>query len=95
MHMSPCSNIVLVLSAPPGVDVASAGCAISDLSGVTSVTVYPERGQLQVRYEPSEIAPSEIRACLYPHSDALALPAPLLAAWPRVAEVLPIAVGFL
>lgn len=94
MHSSPPNSAVVVLNLPAAVDAACAGCEISSLPGVFRVTADPERRQLLVRYAPDTITLSEIRACLMPEGHS-ALPSPLLAAWPRVADVLPIAAGLL
>jgi len=95
MHLPHSDSAVLVLSIPPGLDPAYAGSELHGVSGIASVTAYPERGQLLVRFDPGEIAADEVRALVLPESDSLVALGPWLVAWPRVAGALPIAAQWL
>jgi hypothetical protein len=86
---------VLVLSIPPGIEPAYAGSELHGVPGVASVTAYPERRQLLVRFDPNEIAADEIRALVLPESDPQVALGPWLVAWPKVAVALPIAASWL
>jgi hypothetical protein len=95
MHLPHSDSVVLVLSIPPGIDPVCAGSELHGVSGIASVTAYPERGQLLVRFDPSEIAADEVRALVLPESDPQLPIGPWLVAWPKVAGALPIAAGLL
>jgi hypothetical protein len=94
MHLSPSCSAVLVLSTAAGSDPISAGFDLCELAGIGSVTAYPERGQLIVRYDPERVSADDIRAVVLPDVTPYTL-GPWLSAWPRVADALPIAAGLL
>jgi hypothetical protein len=69
-------------------DALNAGSLASALKGVEGVTADPGRGQVRVRYDPRTVQPIHIRRAVSPIDEA-ELPARLLAAWPRIAQLLP------
>jgi len=95
MHLPHSDSVVLVLSIPPEIDPAYAGAELHDVQGIASVTAYPERGQLLVRFDPTEVSADEVRALVLPESDPRVALGPWLVAWPRVAGALPIAASWL
>jgi hypothetical protein len=95
MHLPHLDSVVLVLSIPPGIDPASAGSELHGVPGIASITAYPERGQLLVRFDPGEIGADEVRSLVLPEAETQLGIGPWLIAWPRVAGALPIAAGLL
>jgi hypothetical protein len=95
MHLPHSESVVLVLSIPPGIDPVYAGAELHGVPGIASLTAYPERGQLLVRFDPSEVDADEVRALVLPESDPHIALGPWLVAWPRVAGALPIAASLL
>jgi hypothetical protein len=95
MHLPQSDSVVLVLSIPPSIDPAYAGAELQGVPGIASVTAYPERGQLLVRFDPKQIAADEVRALVLPEIDSQVALGPWLVAWPRVAGALPIAASWL
>jgi hypothetical protein len=71
-------------------DALNVGSLASALEGVEGVTADPGRGQVRVRYDPDTVQAQHIRRALAPVHDDAELPVRLLAAWPKLAQVLPI-----
>jgi hypothetical protein len=66
------------------------------LPGVSSVTADPLRGQLMVRYDPTEVEARHIRRAVRPELDFNATHVCLwLSAWPTLARALPAAASLL
>jgi hypothetical protein len=86
-------SAVLVLGSN---DPAHAGTAALALQGVAGVTADPCRGQLMVRYDPSEVEAQHIRRAVRPdlEFDATGV-CMLLSAWPTLARALPVAASLL
>jgi hypothetical protein len=95
MHLPHSNSAVLVLRIPPGTTPATAGFELQGLSGIAGLIADPERGQLLVRFDPSEISADEIRSLVLPETEIQLTIGPWLIAWPAVAQALPIAVGLL
>jgi hypothetical protein len=89
-------SAVLVLGSA---DPAHAGSAALALRGVAAVTADPERCQLLVRYDPSEVEAALIRRVVRPDLPVLLDDATasrlLLTAWPLLAKTLPVAASLL
>lgn len=86
-------SAVLVLGSS---DPANAGSAALALPGVSSVTADPNRGQLMVRYDPSEVEAQHIRRAVRPELEFDATNVCLLlSAWPKLAKAFPVAAALL
>jgi hypothetical protein len=70
-------------------DALNAGSVASALKGVEGVTADPRRGQVRVRYDPAAVQANHIRRAVGPRLDCGELSDRLLAAWPRIAQLLP------
>jgi hypothetical protein len=86
-------SAVLVLGST---DPAHAGTAALAFPGVTCVTADPQRGQLMVRYDPTEVEAQSIRRAIRPELefDATSV-CMLLNAWPTLARAFPVAASLL
>jgi hypothetical protein len=71
-------------------DALNVGSRASALEGVEGVTADPGRGQVRVRYDPRAVEAQHIRRAIVPNRDESELSTRLLAAWPRLAQVLPV-----
>lgn len=93
MQTQPTRSAVLVLGSS---DPAHAGTAALALRGVAGVTADPRRGQLMVRYDPSEVEAQSIRRAIRPalEFDATGV-AMFLNAWPTLARAIPVAASLL
>jgi len=86
-------SAVLVLGSS---NPAHAGSAALALPGVSAVTADPHRGQLMVRYDPSEVEAHHIRRAIRPELEFDASHVcKLLSAWPTLAKALPVAASLL
>jgi hypothetical protein len=70
-------------------DALSAGTVASALKGVEGVTADPSRGQVRVRYDPFTVQAHHIRRAVRPAFDEGDVPVRLLAAWPKLARLIP------
>jgi hypothetical protein len=93
MQMQTHRHAILVLGSH---DALNAGTAACGLKGVEGVTADPERGQVRVTYDPHAVEARDIRRAVTPQVDvddsSVRL---LLTAWPRLAQVLPVAASLL
>jgi hypothetical protein len=70
-------------------DALNAGAVASALKGVEGVTADPSRGQVRVRYDPFTVQAQHIRRAVGPACDEGDLPERFLAAWPKLAQLIP------
>jgi hypothetical protein len=93
MQMQTQRHAVLVLGSH---DALNAGTAASGIKGVEGVTADPKRGQVRIRFDPFTVEAQDIRRAVLPLTDvddsSVRL---LLTAWPRLAQVLPMAASLL
>ena len=91
-HFQPRSAVLVLGSTDP----AEAGTAALALPGVAAVTADPRRGQLLVRYDPTEIEAQRIRRAVRPDLEFDATGVCFaLNAWPKLARALPVAASLL
>ena len=92
MQMQTQRHAVLVLGSHDALSAGSAACAIK---GVEGVTADPKRGQVRILFDPVTVEAQDIRRAVLPLPDDDASVRVLLSAWPRLAQVLPVAASLL